>query len=155
MPIVSTPQRSPESWPRARAAGSSLVARAATARLTHPAWVQLPRDQCVPAGIAFHHRQWGEWIKCDFAELPSSFRDPIIRNSALGCDNGYVSDISLEAATLHKPSRWSQCFPHGADGESDSHPVAFRRAGKAASGRMHDGRTWDEVPSSALVEGVE
>lgn len=80
-------------------------------RLTHPAWVRLQRDQCVPAGIAFHHRQWGEWIKCDFAELPSSSSTPIIRNSALGCDNGYVSDISLEGGNPAQAKPLVSVFP--------------------------------------------
>jgi protein gp37 len=31
------------------------------ARPLHPRWVEDIRDQCVRAGVAFHHKQWGEW----------------------------------------------------------------------------------------------
>ncbi len=32
------------------------------ARPSHPDWFRRLRDQCVEAGVAFHFKQWGEWI---------------------------------------------------------------------------------------------
>lgn len=32
------------------------------ARPMHPDWVRSLRDQCAAAGVAFHFKQWGEWL---------------------------------------------------------------------------------------------
>lgn len=32
------------------------------ARPMHPAWARSLRDQCAAAGVAFHFKQWGEWV---------------------------------------------------------------------------------------------
>lgn len=32
------------------------------ARAMHPDWPRSLRDQCVAAGVAFHFKQWGEWM---------------------------------------------------------------------------------------------
>lgn len=32
------------------------------ARPMHPEWARSLRDQCIAAGVAFHFKQWGEWI---------------------------------------------------------------------------------------------
>ncbi|TIT43730.1 MAG: phage Gp37/Gp68 family protein [Mesorhizobium sp.] len=37
------------------------------ARPTHPAWFRSLRDQCVASGIAYHHKQNGEWARHKFA----------------------------------------------------------------------------------------
>lgn len=34
----------------------------ANAKPTDARWVQSLRDQCLSAGVAFHHKQWGEWL---------------------------------------------------------------------------------------------
>ena len=28
----------------------------------HPDWARSLRDECVEAGVAFHFKQWGEWV---------------------------------------------------------------------------------------------
>lgn len=33
------------------------------ARPMHPDWARSLRDQCAAAGVAFHFKQWGEWIE--------------------------------------------------------------------------------------------
>lgn len=35
------------------------------ARPMHPNWARSLRDQCAAAGIAFHFKQWGEWMPLD------------------------------------------------------------------------------------------
>jgi len=120
----------------------------ANARLTHPVWVRDLRDQCVPAGIPFHHKQWGEWAACVEDELPLTFSDPRLKDFATACANGFVGDLSLAAAFEHKPSRWPHCFPEGADGDSSCGVTTFRRVGVRNAGRELDGRIWDQVPAS-------
>src|SRR6185437_4305294 len=34
----------------------------ANARPAHPDWLNSLRDQCTAAGVAFHFKQWGEWV---------------------------------------------------------------------------------------------
>ena len=34
----------------------------ANARPSNPAWFRSLRDQCAAAGVAFHFKQWGEWL---------------------------------------------------------------------------------------------
>lgn len=35
------------------------------ARPMHPEWARSLRDQCTAAGVAFHFKQWGEWVTED------------------------------------------------------------------------------------------
>lgn len=51
------------------------------ARPSHPDWFRSLRDQCAAAGVAFHFKQWGEWLGPiqDGAMLPN--RDQIINAS--------------------------------------------------------------------------
>ena len=47
------------------------------ARPMHPDWVRSIRDQCVDANVAFHFKQWGEWVYdevCDIARRPGKKR---------------------------------------------------------------------------------
>ncbi|MCC4243408.1 phage Gp37/Gp68 family protein [Stappia indica] len=38
------------------------------ARPMHPNWARALRDQCVAAGVAFHFKQWGEWVSVSEVE---------------------------------------------------------------------------------------
>jgi protein gp37 len=40
------------------------------ARPMHPDWARSLRDQCRAAGVAFHFKQWGEWIPTTFDNYP-------------------------------------------------------------------------------------
>lgn len=43
------------------------------ARPMHPDWLSSLRDQCVSAGVAFHFKQWGEWIDWnEWIDMPIS-----------------------------------------------------------------------------------
>lgn len=42
------------------------------ARPMHPVWARSIRDQCQAAGVAFHFKQWGEWIHSHPKELALS-----------------------------------------------------------------------------------
>ncbi len=86
------------------------------ARPMHPDWARSLRDQCQAAGVAFHFKQWGEWL-------------PVGQNPAFTTEypsRGAVGQVNLDYP--HPLGHW-----------------AFR-VGKAAAGRLLDGRTWDEFP---------
>jgi protein gp37 len=89
------------------------------ARPMHPEWVRDLRDRCGKERVRFLFKQWGEW------------------GPALGDPPELV--LSYDGRTTWTP-------------ESDNIPFFERkcatvvRRGKAAAGRMLDGRTWDRYP---------
>lgn len=93
------------------------------ARPMHPDWARSLRDQCVAAGVAFHYKQWGEWLP----RGPESMGYPVVDGRA--CIR--LTDAGHDGQVL------------GADGGND---CWMQRVGKKAAGRLLDGRTWDEVP---------
>ena len=93
------------------------------ARPMHPDWARSLRDQCAAAGVAFHFKQWGEWL-------------PQLDNSDAYALANYVDKA---AVPLIHPVRDDGffTFPDG---------VVMNRVGKKNAGRLLDGRTWDEFP---------
>lgn len=67
------------------------------------------------------------WIKASADDLPERFTDPRCAEFRYICSNGFESDITLSAAFLHKPHRWPQCFPNGADGDCSCTLAIVRR----------------------------
>lgn len=99
----------------------------AKARPMHPDWVRGLRDQCVEAGVPFLFKQWGEWgpQRTD--------------TDSHGLRRGYA------AAFLPDGTRVYDC------GESDVERLnitLMQRLGKAAAGRLLDGREWNEFPEA-------
>jgi hypothetical protein len=88
----------------------------ADARPMHPDWVRSIRDQCQAAGVPFFFKQWGQWGSVD-AHPKAQFVAIDGRHATVGAGLGF----GPERATMA--------------------PL-----GKKASGRILDGRTWDEVP---------
>ena len=99
------------------------------ARPMHPDWARSLRDQCQAAGVPFFFKQWGEWKNgSDFADdAQVVLRDSRVFANKMGAavDADRVRPIS------------------------GLHPTLMRRVGKKASGRLLDGRTWDEMPGGA------
>ena len=98
------------------------------ARPMHPDWARSLRDQCVASGVPFFFKQVGEWA----VEIDRERDDPDWRAD-------YSRKFANEGQT-----RWLNI-----DGGSGFHGERFhvmRRVGKARSGRLLDGRTWDEMP---------
>lgn len=91
------------------------------ARPMHPDWARSLRDQCAAAGVAFHFKQWGEWI-------------------GLGARDG----LPLTGGTW--PTNGEGCIRLCLDGTraDDGHPM--QRVGKKAAGRLLDGREHNDVP---------
>lgn len=91
------------------------------ARPSHPDWFRSLRDQCAVAGVAFHFKQWGEW-------LPS----------------GQVIDHPFESEAeagrffgrVHEETFW-------ADTKT---PRRMLRAGKKIAGRLLDEVEWNHFP---------
>lgn len=96
------------------------------ARPMHPEWPRLLRDQCLVAGVPFHFKQWGEWAP---QTDPSQYAGKV--------KGGYVGHDG-------KWKDWNQ------GGES---PFVLS-LGKKATGRLLDGKTWDEFPLSPTGAGV-
>ena len=42
------------------------------ARPMHPDWARSLRDQCNSRGVAFHFKQWGEWVPVSEIEGPGA-----------------------------------------------------------------------------------
>lgn len=93
------------------------------ARPMDPDWARSLRDRCIADGVAFHFKQWGEWV-------PNG-------TFAVGwLDNGELcGSVGRE-------------WPSGFRGRE-----IFKRVGKKAAGRELDGRTWDESPNALSVTG--
>lgn len=96
------------------------------ARPMHPEWAQSLRDQCVTAGVPFFFKQWGEWkLGSDFAA-----------DAKAVLNDGTVAEPTLKALKLLDAE---QPVP-------PRHPEMMRRVGKKASGRLLDGREWNQFP---------
>ena len=117
------------------------------ARPMHPQWVRDIRDQCQAAGVAFLHKQNGEWIE-DVTIRPAE--------PEFGIDEPYRL---LNIPPDHKNPK--RCVMHLGGGTAltpdnpfnpfrAGHPgwTAMRRVGKKAAGRELDGRTWDQYPEA-------
>lgn len=93
------------------------------ARPAHPDWFRATRDFCRDHGIAYFHKQWGEW--CPFGQLPESS----LRHSALGD---------------HRLDDKRYCRIEG--------KYSLHRVGKKAAGRLLDGKEWSEFPAPVAAE---
>lgn len=92
------------------------------ARPMHPDWARSLRDQCGAAGVPFFFKQWGEWGPSSPEEAAGNPR------SGWRCLAGHP----------HVP-RAAELYP-------EAGAAFIERKGKAAAGRLLDGRTWDETP---------
>lgn len=94
------------------------------ARPSHPDWFRSLRDQCVAAGVAFHFKQWGEWV-------------PVSRPTD--------ADEVVWAANSYLPrGRWLDI--DGGDKHRSWDTVMVDRVGKKMAGRLLDGVEWSQFP---------
>lgn len=96
----------------------------------HPDWARGLRDQCVAAGVPFFFKQWGGW-----SAIYDRDQDP--------------GGKSVEALRLNHPKgRWLNLEGgHGFHGERVHFVVPTN---KKLSGRLLDGREWNEFPGVAV-----
>ncbi len=101
----------------------------AGARPMHPDWARSLRDQCTAAGVPFFFKQWGQWWP--MSQTPDFWVDQhprYAKRSMILQRNG--DDIGKQ-------------FPVGA--------MTCFNVGKEISGRVLDGRTWDEMPIRRVI----
>ncbi|MYE00095.1 MAG: phage Gp37/Gp68 family protein [Alphaproteobacteria bacterium] len=126
------------------------------ARPMHPDWARSIRDQCQDAGVAFHFKQWGEWLpgEIDKTECGPPFwkmPESLWQDGKRGMRFDRVDRPSVKVVG------WS---PDGQPipADTDQEQKAFRdqhgapkcvsvRVGKKSAGRMLDGRVWDGMPA--------
>jgi protein gp37 len=96
------------------------------ARPAHPNWFRALRDQCATAGVAYFHKQNGEWTP----QVPERGPDPK-RDVAILNDGAVYNPGQLPPRT-----EWQH-----------KGMVPMYRVGKKAAGRELDGRTHDEFPA--------
>lgn len=94
------------------------------ARPMRPGWARSIRDQCTRSGTSLFFKGWGAW-------LPFGQRHAVWN---AGAEYFQALADRLGGTDRH------QVQP-GSNGRQD-----FYRVGKAESGRLLDGRTWDEMP---------
>jgi protein gp37 len=99
------------------------------ARPMHSDWVRDIRDRCVAAGIPFFFKQWGAWGRGSY-----------LRNGG---------KIMARDGRLADPETTGERF--GAEHPANLNLEWIRRVGKGAAGRELDGRTWDEMPRTAVA----
>lgn len=97
----------------------------AGARPMHPDWARSLRDQCVEAEVPFLFKQWGEWLPmvCE--------RD----------EEGVGHFVGADGRRLYIPD----LLAHAHEIKDDRGII---RLGKKASGRLLDGREWNEFPNT-------
>ena len=89
------------------------------ARPCHPDWVRSLRDQCQAAGVAFHFKQWGEWIPVENKGYAHS---------------GYATDFSPPL------TMWVDIEGKAEEYVTGNGGLFMRRVGKKAAGAVLDGR---------------
>jgi Bacteriophage protein gp37 len=109
------------------------------ARPMHPEWARQLRDQCTTAGVAFHFKQWGEWVPDEWIDEDGA-RHVGPKPTARDPKTLVMHAAGMTALTPDNPfDPWERGHPHW-------HTV-MKRVGKKAAGRELDGRTWDEYPA--------
>jgi hypothetical protein len=110
-------------YPR-RVPGLDLVIVSGGQSPLHPDWVRAIRDQCQASKVAFAFTTWGEWM-------------PVSRPTD--------ADEIVWASNTWPDGRWLE--PDGGHIHKTWDCVRVQPVGRARSGRMLDGRTWDRLPA--------
>lgn len=99
-------------------------------RPMHPDWARSLRDQCAAAGVAFFYKQQGSW-------LPFYDRDK---------DDPDWGNVPKETPTVKRLNLAGGCGFHG------ERVIYLRKASKAMTGRLLDGREHNEFPKRRLAQ---
>jgi protein gp37 len=105
------------------------------ARPMSPAWAKLLRDECDASGVPFFFKQWGEWAP---------------HKVEAGGDLG--GDVRAGRVTIVHPSGRDEVeLLRESDGRRQTEKGSryMARVGKKKSGRLLDGREWNEFPKAA------
>lgn len=104
------------------------------ARPAHPGWFRRIRDECLTAGVAYFHKQNGEWRE------PMAGEDYDTMLGRAGHRPAFLMDRD---GTVH-------CTREAAGAAA----VPVIRVGKKAAGRQLDGRTWEQYPQAVNAADV-
>lgn len=104
------------------------------ARPMHPDWARSLRDQCVAAGVAFHFKQWGEWLPWEPEHGPCW-----VAQDGRSEDHHVLFPVNFDEDQRWDDGLWA------IDGKVGH--AAFQRVGKKRAGRLLDGREWNEFPN--------
>ena len=115
------------------------------ARPMHPEWARLLRDQCKGANVPFFFKQWGMWAPVTDDELPENFGREC-DNFRCICSNGFVGELSIVSALIHRPHRYPKCFPDGEASDAACESIYVRRFGKKKAGFTLDGEVIQQMP---------
>jgi protein gp37 len=100
-------------------------------RPSHPDWFRTLRDQCVQAGVAFHHKQNGEYASPD--QFDTAGMDDVAWN-----DNGI---------TMWPDGR----IAAGPAGTCVDGSEILWRVGRKRAGRLLDGQVWAQFPDEKVA----
>ena len=101
------------------------------ARPIDPAWARSVRDQCRMAGVPFMFKNWGEWSEA--GEFYDTKHCQLIHR-----------DTGLTKPVVGGWGRWHDAEKY----------TVVRRFGKKCTGRLLDGREWNELPRVYYVRFV-
>ena len=112
-----------------------------------PDWVRSIRDQCRASGVAFLHKQWGEYFPVPVMEDLAFAGGRAIDHPKGRRVAAVIQEASGPLRTgATRPMRAGDRNGHGLMLDDDTMAV---RIGKGRAGRLLDGRTWDEFPQEA------
>ncbi len=112
------------------------------ARPVHPDWVRSIRDQCQAAKVKFFFKQWREYFPV--TDLEEHFKDRIIsfkNRWRYDLHNHYKIDEYGDICKAHLADTPRDYF----DANSGYDQLVVK-LGKEKSGRLLDGREWNEMP---------
>lgn len=113
--------------------------RKAGIRPSHPDWFRTLRDQCVAAGVSYHHKQNGEWADSTQVDVPD-------RMTGQDWHRNPRRHRMLSVTGTRKPvGEWD-----GAEDLSQrwAHMV---RVGRVPAGRLLDGKVWAQFPDEKVA----
>lgn len=114
------------------------------ARPLHPDWVRAIRDQCVAAGVPFWFAGWGEWAVWQQLCFGNQWagREAFEHEQRPGGSQTY---FGYRVVRTRGGGVMTGTTP-GLD------PLSIAKIGATLSGRLLDGRTWNELPEGANAQ---
>lgn len=97
------------------------------ARPMHPKWARSLRDQCQQIGAAFFFKQWGEWKPYEDGDLSTFDTGTFVDKKGEWCDFPVGTFTGIYGLNWGTP---------------------MSKVGKKKSGRLLDGREWNEMPGA-------
>ncbi|MGR3495391.1 DUF5131 family protein [Citreimonas sp.] len=114
------------------------------ARAMHPDWARSLRDQCQAASVAFHFKQWGEWLPYSQCALPEQ-REAVSRTTIESNRTGNGAQTYFGRAIAKHPDGYAVTTT-----TPGIRPEQINRVGKKVAGRTLDGVVHDGFPAGGV-----